>query len=108
MLIGNNIYLRPIEMDDIKHLNQWKNNEETFKFLGGGFQPISIDQQSTWMESMIDLTGNNKRYIISTTKNNLSIGMVGLYGINWIHRTAEVGLYIGEHDFRGKGYATES
>lgn len=107
MIKGKNIYLRPIELRDLNVLNDWKNDEDTFKFLGGGYNPVSIDQQSKWMESMIDLTGNNKRYIISNF-NDVPIGMIGLYGINWIHRTAEVGLYLGNRLHRGKGYATEA
>ena len=108
MLKGSNIYLRPIELKDLDQLNEWKNDENTFKFLGGGYNPISIDQQAKWMNSMIDLTGNNKRYIISTHINPTPLGMIGIYGINWIHHTAEVGLYLGNKKYRGKGYATEA
>lgn len=108
MFKGENIYLRPIELKDLNYLNEWKNDEDIFKFLGGGYNPVSVDQQSKWMESMIDLTDNNKRYIISTLEKDAPIGMIGLYGINWIHRTAEVGLYIGNKNYRGQGYATEA
>lgn len=108
MLKGENAYLRPIVLSDIEHINSWKNDENTFKFLGGGFHPVSVDQQLNWMESMIDLTGNNRRYIIAALKDNTPIGMIGLYGINWIHRTAEVGLYIGEQEYRGRGYASQA
>lgn len=107
MLKGEKIYLRPILKKDLPFLNRWKNDEEIFKYLGGGFMPISIDQQEKWLDSMIDLTGNNKRFIISEL-DNTPIGMVGLYGINWIHRTCEVGLYIGDKNAHGKGYAKES
>src|SRR5699024_8074250 len=71
-------------------------------YLGGGFQPISKDQQSNWLDSLIDLTGNNRRFIIS--ENSKPIGMIGLYSINWIHRTCEVGIYIGEKTKHGMGY----
>ena len=108
MLVGEKVYLRPIELKDVDDLNKWKNDETTFKFLGGGFNPVSIDQQSKWMGSMIDLTGNNKRYIICSIEDNNPLGMVGLYGISWIHRNAEVGIYIGSKEYRGKGHATET
>lgn len=108
MLFGKRIYLRPIEKKDLEILNKWKNDERTFKFLGGGFNPISIDQQSYWMESMIDLTGSNRRYLICELETNEPLGIAGLYDINWIHRSSEVGLYIGNEEQRGKGYASES
>lgn len=107
MIIGEEIYLRPIKKNDLKLLNKWKNDKEVFKYLGGGFMPISIDQQEKWLESMIDLTGNNRRFIVCTS-NHDSIGMIGLYDINWIHKNCEVGLYIGEKNFHGKGYAKQA
>lgn len=107
MIIGKNVYLRPIKKDDLEILNQWKNDSEVFKYLGGGFQPISIDQQEQWMNSLIDLTGINKRFIISN-QEDYPLGMVGLYKINWIHRTCEIGIYIGQNESRGKGYGKEA
>ena len=103
MIRGAKIFLRPIQRNDINFLNKWKNDEETFMFLGGGFMPTSIDQQEKWMDSMMDTSGNNKRFIICEYKGT-PLGMVGLYNINWIHRTCEMGIYIGEKHVKGKGY----
>lgn len=107
MIIGERIYLRPIIRDDIKFLNEWKNDEETFMYLGGGFMPTSIDQQAKWLDSMIDTSGNNKRFIICAN-DDLPVGMVGLYDINWIHRTCEIGIYIGNKNAKNKGYGKEA
>lgn len=107
MIMGERIYLRPIRREDIIYLNQWKNDEETYMYLAGGFMPTSIDQQEKWLDSLIDTSGNNKRFIICE-KNDLSIGLVGLYNINWIHRTCEIGIFIGNKEARGKGYGKEA
>lgn len=107
MIKGENIYLRPIEKHDLKKLNEWKNTEEIYMYLGGGFMPTSIDQQEKWLDSMIDTSGNNKRFMICD-KNNEALGMVGLYGINWINRTSEIGIYIGNNKQQKKGYGKES
>lgn len=107
MLKGKKIYLRPIQKNDINHLNKWKNDEEVYKYLGGGFMPTSIDQQEQWLESLMDTSGNNKRFIICDY-DNFPIGMVGLYCINWIHRTCEIGIYIGSKEAKGKGYGKEA
>ena len=105
-LQGNKISLRPIERTDLDSLNCWKNKEDVYMYLGGGFQPISKDQQANWLESMMDLTGNNRRFII--VQEGRTIGMVGLYNIHWIHRTCEIGIFIGEDQARRKGAATEA
>ena len=107
MIKGKKVYLRPILKQDITFLNEWKNDEETYKNLGGGFMPISIDHQEKWMDSIIDTTGNNKRYMVCDNEDT-PIGMVGLYNINWIHRTCEIGLYIGNKSTQGRGYGKES
>lgn len=107
MIKGEKVYLRPIVKKDITFLNEWKNDEETYQYLGGGFMPVSIDQQEKWMDSMIDTLGNHKRFIICNSEN-VPIGMIGLYDINWIHRTCEVGMYIGNKNEKGKGYGKEA
>lgn len=105
-LQGEKISLRPIERTDLDFLNRWKNKEDVYMYLGGGFQPVSKDQQANWMESMIDLTGNNRRFMI--VQEGKTVGMVGLYNIHWVHRTCEIGIFIGEDQARGKGAATEA
>lgn len=107
MIQGKKVYLRPILKSDITYLNKWKNDEETYKYLGGGYMPTSIDQQEQWLDSMIDTSGNNKRFIICK-KEGLPIGMIGLYNINWIHRNCEIGIYIGSKNTQGKGYGKEA
>lgn len=107
MIKGEKVYLRPIQKDDITYLNQWKNDEETYMYLGGGFMPTSINQQEKWLDSLMDTSGNNKRFIICDN-NSSPVGMVGLYDINWIHRTCEIGIYIGSKDTKGKGYGKEA
>eukprot|EP00130_Batrachochytrium_dendrobatidis_P008414 XP_006683289.1 hypothetical protein BATDEDRAFT_93055 [Batrachochytrium dendrobatidis JAM81] len=107
VITGGKVYLRPILKKDITFLNEWKNDEETYQFLGGGFMPTSIDQQEKWMESMIDTTGSNKRFIICDNGNK-PVGMVGLYSINWVHRTCEIGVYIGDKNSKGNGYGKEA
>lgn len=106
-LIGNKVLLRPIEKRDLENLNKWKNDESIYKNLGGGFMPVSIDIQEKWMDDMMDTTGNNKRFIIDTIQKE-TIGMVGLYNINWVHRTCELGVFIGDGNQQGKGYASEA
>ena len=107
MIKGDKVYLRPILKKDIVHLNEWKNDEETYKYLGGGYMPTSIDQQEKWLDFLIDTTGPNKRFLICDFKDK-PIGMVGLYDINWIHRTCEIGVYLGNKSETGKGYGKEA
>lgn len=104
------IYLRPLELKDYAALSEWNNDESIMKYLGGGYNPISPDLQQKWIENMIDTSAHsvNKRYMIVSKETNESIGVVGLYSIKWIHRTADLGLYIGDKKYHNKGLATEA
>lgn len=108
MIAGNRVYLRPIIRNDLTCLNRWKNDEDIFKYLGGGFMPISVDHQEKWIDAYMDTTGNNKRYMICEVSTDLPVGMIGLYSINWIHRVCDIGIFVGESDSQGKGYGREA
>lgn len=106
-LKGTRLLLRPIEKKDLMKLNEWKNKEDVYKYLGGGYLPVSMDIQEKWMDSLMDTTGDNKRFLMEEASGKC-IGMVGLYRINWIHRTCELGILIGETGEQGKGYGKEA
>lgn len=36
VLKGDGLFLRPIVRSDLEYLNNWKNKEEIYKYLGGG------------------------------------------------------------------------
>lgn len=108
IMYGRKIKLRPIIYEDVYLLNKWKNTESVYKYLGGGFLPTSVDIQKQWMEEMMNTAGNNKRFIIETNEEQIAIGMIGLYEINWINRTCELGVFIGETKLQGAGYGKEA
>ena len=107
MLNYEEITLTPIEKEDLKILNKWKNDEDVFKYLGGGYRPTSISQQEKWIETLTENTLQNQRYIICNEKNE-KVGFIGLYNISQVHRTASLGIYIGEKEEWGKGIASRA
>ena len=105
ILKSDRVLLRPIERRDLACLNRWKNDENVYQFLGGGFAPVSIDVQQKWLDDLMDTTGADRRLMIENEKGR-AIGMVGLYHINWVHRTCDLGVFIGDQDQRHLGYAS--
>ena len=99
--------IRPIELSDLERLNKWKNNREVYKYLGGGYVPTSIDEQKNWMDDLISMSSKARRFMIIDEKG-LAVGMIGLYDINWINKTCEVGMFIGETKDRGKGIGSNA
>ena len=49
MIKYEKVELVPIEMEDLELLKKWKNDDEVFKYLGGGYRPISEIQAQKWL-----------------------------------------------------------
>lgn len=103
---NGSISLRPVETSDLDKLHKWRNDKTIFDNLGGGFFPRSHSQMSKWMDSFIENTEKNQRFIICI--DEVAVGFISLNDINYRNRTCNLGLYIGEHTERGKGTANKS
>ncbi len=51
---------------------------------------------------------HNKCWVIALKENDQYIGSIGLHGIDWINRRAELGIVIGYEEYLDKGYGTEA
>ena len=106
-LYGKKVYLRPLDLDDVnqKYLS-WMNDEEIIDQLDTVF-PTALFQLENYVESVL----KNPKYsffAIVERETNAHIGNVKLGPIHWINRTSNYGLFIGEKDKWGKGYASEA
>ncbi|MGX5789519.1 GNAT family N-acetyltransferase [Staphylococcus equorum] len=102
----NEITLRPIEYNDLDSLFEWRNNPEIFSQLGGGYFPVSKTAMDSWMVNFCKNDKTNIRFIISY--NDKSVGYITLASVNYINQSAELGIYIGEKGFEGKGIASRA
>ena len=103
-MIGEMCYLSPINLDDIHLYMEWLNNEEVFQYLLVGTSVISFEIEK---EALLRLSKEHV-YGIIDKKSDLLIGNVGLLNLNHIHKTSEVGIFIGNTDYWGKVYGTEA
>lgn len=109
MLKGNLVGLTAVERSEIQQLRIWRNNAQLRKFFRE-YRELNSEMQEKWFQSM----ENNDHHTISLSIRRLSddelLGCCGLLYINWIHRHAELSLYIGyENAYVDKhGYAKES
>jgi len=104
-LRGQKVILRPIEKTDIKQLVVWINDPEVTQFLVASF-PLNEIAEEKWHESL-----DPKKDIvlgIEVEGEGELIGVMGIHGIDWIHRTATTGAMIGNKDYWGKGYGTDA
>lgn len=104
----NDIRIRAVCASDVECLLRWRNDKEIFRYLGGGYNPVTKEKQTEIVNAMIkdNAEGKARRYIIENSGEK--IGFVGLYDINKLNATCEFGIYIGEKKEWGKGYAKQA
>lgn len=107
-VVGKKLYLRGLEKKDLTgNYFQWANNPEVTYYMFMGVKPNSIEQMEEEYNQLIK-SNNDVVFAIIDKKTDTHIGNVGLYAINWISRSAEFRIIIGEKEFLGKGYGTEA
>lgn len=105
MIEGKFIRLRAIEKEDLKRLRDWRNESEIKKFMRE-HRELSMQNQMQWLESLAK-DKNTVMFAIETKKGKL-IGCTGLTYIDWKNSRAEVSIYIGDKEYKGRGYDTDT
>lgn len=102
-LVGENIYLSPMDIDDAQCYAKWFNDCYITDNLGATSILSSVQSEQQWIESNI----NNYAFSVITLKDDILIGNCSIMNINHIRQCAEIGLFIGEKSNHNKGYGTE-
>jgi RimJ/RimL family protein N-acetyltransferase len=109
LLSGEKVYLTALEPEKVAELfNRWAGDTEYWRLANS--DPVvqfSVAGIKAWLEEHL-YDKDNFFFIIQTQQDNRSIGDVGLYSIDWIHRNAYLGISIGEREEWGKGYGTDA
>jgi len=106
MLSGKKTTLMSVEENNLEQLRTWRNKPKLRKYFRE-HREISRSMQARWFKKINEDSGQVNFQIHDKGTNKL-IGHCGLYYINWIHRHAEFGIYIGDDDFRNGGYGSDS
>ena len=109
MLLGNRVGLYAIEHADLPQLKQWRNTPGIRKYCRE-FRELSMDQQERWYEESVIKNPDVLMFAIRKLKNDSLLGCCGFNHVNWVHRRAEMSLYIGVDGvyIDDNGYADES
>jgi RimJ/RimL family protein N-acetyltransferase len=107
MIDGKRVRLRAIEEPDLALLAQWMNDPDISSSVVGWSFPVSAAEQRVWYtRSMEDRS--NKRFMVEAMDTGETIGLTGLWEIDWHNRHALTALKIGAKNIQGKGYGTDA
>ena len=104
---GELVALGPVQREQIPHWTRWFNDLRMTGNLAVLPKPMTFEQEEAWYEQAVT-SESDVFFAIYERASWRPIGTCGLHGPNMTHRTAEVGIAIGEADARGKGYGTEA
>lgn len=105
-IVGEKVYLSPINPEDAMQYVEWLNNIDTAKYLGQYTLIHTETNEKAWINS-IDKNGEYN-FAIVEKENDKLLGNVSLVNIKQINRTAELGIFIGDKDYLSKGYGSDA
>ena len=109
MLKGKNLSLFAVEKEDLQQLRDWRNDPNFRKYFRE-YRDLILSQQQKWFETQVVNDNSTLMFSIRRNEDNSLLGCCGLVYINWVHRHADLSLYIGFDDkyIDDEGYAEES
>jgi len=105
---GNGFFLRELRTSDLEgNWYNWFNDSEVTKYQNKKIFPNTREKQRHYYEKLVDSNSDVVLAIIDN-ESNKHIGNVGLHHIDWIHRSAELGIVLGEKEFYGKKFGKQA
>lgn len=97
MLEGKYTGLRGIEAADLPLLLKWRNRPEFRRFFRE-HRELTSEQQTGWYENVVLKDASVKMFAIVSLDDGRLLGACGLCYIDWINRSADFSIYIGDGD----------
>ena len=104
-LVGERIYLSPRSLEDVGKFTEWMNDFHTTDYTGRSYRTVTLEAEREYLEQKRD---DSEVFSIIDANGDKLIGTVGLHQIDGINRTATLGIFIGDKDYRSKGYGAEA
>jgi len=104
-LIGEKCYLSPISLEDVEKYTEWVNDMETGLYVLFASAVYDINREA---ETVAYLMKHNIIMAIVDKDTNKAIGFCGLHNKNEVHRSATLGISIGDKSYWGHGLGTEA
>lgn len=103
-LVGERCYLSPINVSDVAQYCEWLNDLEVARNLTMARHNVSLTSEREALERL----SKDHNYAIVTLGDDRLIGNCGFGSIDHLHRTAEIGIFIGDKEYWGQGYGPEA
>lgn len=106
MIAGSKIILGALMPADYVPLFNWFNDVEAAR-MDTNFRPVDMASHLHWCQN-ISSDSTKVIFAIRRIADPVIIGFLKISNINAVHRTADMGIRIGEESNRNKGFGTEA
>lgn len=104
---GEKISLGPLSKSYLPIYTKWINDFETNSYLAKFVKPITSENEEDWYTT-VNKAEDSINFTVFDSQTKKPIGTVGLFRIDHVHKTAELGIMIGDKNYWSKGYGTET
>ena len=109
MYEGKLVRLRALESSDIAPSHEFVNNYETMRGVTSGMlYPSSFEDETRWANGQSSYTHGEYQFGVETLKDGVFIGRCGFIRVDWKNRLAELGILIGDKNYRGHGFGSDA
>lgn len=105
-LVGDNVYLSPISLDDVEKYAEMVNDIKVSVGLGYLSYTNIIDFESE-KEFLISVK-KEKMFAVRLLENDDLLGNIGFNSVDLLNRTAVIGIMLGNPNYQRKGYGIEA
>ncbi|MEX3959342.1 GNAT family N-acetyltransferase [Trinickia sp. EG282A] len=95
MIQGRHTGLRAIEESDLLQLLAWRNQPDLRRYFRE-YRELNSTQQRMWFDKSVNSDPHTRMFAIVELSTYRLLGACGLCYIDWVNRTADFSLYIGE------------
>ncbi len=106
MLLGSRISIGPFVPEDSAAMFCWFNDVAAAR-LDLAYRPVDMMTHQQWWQGL-GKDPSKVVFAIRKISDPAIIGFVQIVGINGVHRSAEIGIRIGEEKNRGQGFGAEA
>src|SRR5215471_14020805 len=104
-LVGKKCYLSPMNINVAGKYTEWLNDLELTINLGPLYSRVlNVENETEFLKNL----SKDQNYSIIDLETNELIGNCGFLEVDNLNQTGEVGIFIGNKSFWGKGYGTEA
>ena len=109
MYEGKLVRLRAFDNSDLMKFLAYSNDYEVMRGASGAIlYPSTVDDAARAMNQNTSYTSGEYQFAIETREKYEFIGQCGFTKVNWKNRLGEIGILIGEKEYRGKGFGTDA